>query len=63
MLLDFNFLLLLSLRGLTPANPTSMAAVRNILMFTPISAIICVADCSLTPGMVWRFFICSWKCF
>lgn len=44
-LLDLNLPLLSSLRGFNPAHPTSIAAVANVFMSTPNSAIICIAPC------------------
>ena len=38
--------------GLSPHHPTRAAAVANIFMSTPVSAIMAVAARSLTPGMV-----------
>ena len=54
--------LLTYLRDLSPHHSTRHAAVANIFMSTPISAIIAVAARSLTPGMVFRRLYCSGKC-
>ena len=58
-LFDLIFLLLSSFLGLKPHQETRCLALGNAFTSGPISARTVRAERSLTPGIVWRFFICS----